>query len=718
MKNHILPVLLSVLALTVMPGCRKMTTNNDDFVYVAVTGISLNYSEETLAIGGTLQLYATVSPSNASEKNVTWTSSKPAVASVSEDGLVTTTLTGYATITASCGGHKAECHITVTNEIIHVTGLSLDPDNIVLNLGGKKNITPRFQPTNATNHNVAWLSGNDGVATVENGVVTAKGYGTTTITATAEDGGHKATATVKVVKPYSSIAITSPTESDSHYDTDKGKFVFLIGEEIQLVAEGSPSDAEDAIEFSSAAGGGSYDISDGGLLKLNSTGSNCKVRAHSKADDNIYAEFVFDVLNKPTGITLKEKDHTGTTTHLGVGTSHNYTVTVEPSGAPQNVVVSGSSKCTASIDGSTLTINIPSTAVASTTSSQNKATVVLRADGGYQKSFEFIISKLDPWQIKIGDVIDKNGQVHDGGYRGNSLFTDSESPTKYPNSIVAWVGNAHTTEDPFWASYQPSTGVKVNGTTVHGIAIPVNISKLYRSSYSNGEYYYNDGDNDNYILESGNQPKWLKNDNSKKELMKSTSTKHSAFMNTCCHVYTNAGHGSSFEIIPFNYFYNDHTKKPSKDLGESNSMNKNDYVFANDFTDNLDLSSFNAKALNEPTAFTIGGKYMTSWLCPTIADLYSIFVDGTLTSSGAFSVEEIHGSSTTMERITVLKKSAMQWGNDLNYVNIPWWVANESGRDGGTLYLCQVSITSDYYFKINRKAKRTDRAFILPIRYF
>ena len=82
---------------------------------VAVTGVTLDKTNETLASNGTLQLTATVAPSEASNKNVTWTSSTPSVATVSQTGLVTAVSAGSTTITVTTedGGKTASCSVTV-----------------------------------------------------------------------------------------------------------------------------------------------------------------------------------------------------------------------------------------------------------------------------------------------------------------------------------------------------------------------------------------------------------------------------------------------------------------------------------------------------------------------------------------------------------------------------------------------------------------------------
>lgn len=82
---------------------------------VAVTGVGLSPSAETLDVDETLQLVATVYPTNATNQNVSYSSSADAVATVDEDGLVTAVAEGSATITVTTeDGNKTDtCSITV-----------------------------------------------------------------------------------------------------------------------------------------------------------------------------------------------------------------------------------------------------------------------------------------------------------------------------------------------------------------------------------------------------------------------------------------------------------------------------------------------------------------------------------------------------------------------------------------------------------------------------
>ena len=93
-----------------------VTVSGGDSPTTHVTGVSLNKTSMSLTSGNTGQLTATVSPSNATDKSVTWSSSSTSVATVSNSGLVTAVGAGTATITATTtdGGYTAECTVDVT----------------------------------------------------------------------------------------------------------------------------------------------------------------------------------------------------------------------------------------------------------------------------------------------------------------------------------------------------------------------------------------------------------------------------------------------------------------------------------------------------------------------------------------------------------------------------------------------------------------------------
>ena len=196
-------------------GTAIITARTDDGGYTAtctvtvsqpVTGISLNQSSISIIKGKTYQLSASIQPSGASNRNVTWSSSNSNIATVSSSGKVSAKAAGTATITVKTkdGSKTAKCTVTVKNEPIKVTGVSLNRSQITLFAGKSENLTAAVKPSNAANKGITWQSSNTNVATVDSsGRITARTEGTATITVKTNDNGKTAKCTV-TVKPYNS----------------------------------------------------------------------------------------------------------------------------------------------------------------------------------------------------------------------------------------------------------------------------------------------------------------------------------------------------------------------------------------------------------------------------------------------------------------------------------------------------------------------------------
>ena len=188
--------------LTVDGG--TLTGNVTGKVTYKVTGVSLSNDSLTLDVGDEENLTAAITPDNATNKNVTWSSDTPSVASVN-NGVVTAVGAGTAQITATAAdgsGKSATCTVTVNAAAtVHVTGVSLDKTSLELTEDETARLTATVKPDDATNKDVTWSSDNESVATVSNGTVTAMGEGTATITVTTEDGNKTASCTVTVTAP-------------------------------------------------------------------------------------------------------------------------------------------------------------------------------------------------------------------------------------------------------------------------------------------------------------------------------------------------------------------------------------------------------------------------------------------------------------------------------------------------------------------------------------
>lgn len=203
---------------------------------VPVAGVTVSPATATINAGESVQLTASVTPSNATNKNVTWSSSNSSIASVSSAGLVTAMSAGSATVTATTvdGNKTATCSVTVTNINIPVSGITVSPTTASVQVGGTAQLTATIQPTNATNKNVSWSSANTAIATVSStGLVTGITAGSTTVTVTSVSGGFQAVATITVTQPSfcsNPVTVTLPFAKDG-----AGEFCYVTSQPMAYV---------------------------------------------------------------------------------------------------------------------------------------------------------------------------------------------------------------------------------------------------------------------------------------------------------------------------------------------------------------------------------------------------------------------------------------------------------------------------------------------------
>lgn len=175
---------------------------------VAVSGVALNKKVATVNVGKTVTVKATVTPANADNKTLVWTSSNKKIATVS-NGVVKGVKAGRVIITAKTtdgSNISATCTVTVKQP---VTRISLSK-KATMYTGKKLTLKAKVNPANASNKALTWKSSNTKIAKVaSNGVVTGVKAGTVKITATAKDGSRKsATCTVTVRQSVSKITLS------------------------------------------------------------------------------------------------------------------------------------------------------------------------------------------------------------------------------------------------------------------------------------------------------------------------------------------------------------------------------------------------------------------------------------------------------------------------------------------------------------------------------
>ena len=232
--------LLLPLCLFVACNGNETETTSNSAVTEKKEGIELSVGTRmTIGVGETKQIQA-INMKNATQMtNVVWTSEDPAIANVDFNGNVTGVADGETTITAASidGKYKASCKVSVSSVLI---GMSFESPSIEMEKGTQTTLKLILTPANLEGIELTWMTGDPKVATVENGVVTAVGNGSTSIIVSAESGIN-AVCTINVVTNVTGISL------------DSNKLSLRKGETYQFVATLLPEGASDpGLEWTSS----------------------------------------------------------------------------------------------------------------------------------------------------------------------------------------------------------------------------------------------------------------------------------------------------------------------------------------------------------------------------------------------------------------------------------------------------------------------------------
>lgn len=193
-------IIAAAMAALVVVSCKSKEEEQ-----VIVRGITVTPSTLTLDAGETEVLTAEITPSNATDKTVNWSSSAEAVATVSKDGVVTAVGSGKAVITAKSGTKSGTCEVTVMGA---ATGVKISPASIELSYNESSTLVATVEPEGfVKNTAVTWVSSNPeavAVAVDESNPLSAKltagsTKGDFTVTVTTVDGGFSKECKVSVV---------------------------------------------------------------------------------------------------------------------------------------------------------------------------------------------------------------------------------------------------------------------------------------------------------------------------------------------------------------------------------------------------------------------------------------------------------------------------------------------------------------------------------------
>ena len=212
----------------------SITIENKTKTYKVNVVNSLNISLKSISIpksltikeGETNKLNVTYSPSDATNKKITWKSSNTRVVTVDSSGNVKGVSTGSATITATSndGNYIATCKITVTAVDKSLKSISLNKTELKLEMGKEETLIVNYNPTNAENKKVTWSSSNDEIVKVENGKIKALKPGNAEIKVVTEEGKKEAVCKVTVV----SAPIESISFSDESISVYLGSITTLV----------------------------------------------------------------------------------------------------------------------------------------------------------------------------------------------------------------------------------------------------------------------------------------------------------------------------------------------------------------------------------------------------------------------------------------------------------------------------------------------------------
>ena len=295
----------------------KTATCTVTVIPTPVTSVALNVTSASLQVGETVTLTATVNPSDATDKSVTWSTSDESIATVS-NGVVKAVSIGSATITAKAGDKTATCAVSVVPPpVVPVSSITLDKTSASLKAGETVTLTATVNPADATDKTVTWSSSDASVATVINGLVTAVKVGSATITAKA--GEKTATCSITVV-PTSVTSIT----------LDKTSASLKAGETVTLTATINPSDATDKTVTWTTSDASVATVTNGVVVAVKVGTATITAKAGDKT-----ATCAVTVVPTPvTSITLNK-----TSASIKVGETVSLTATVNPSDATDKTVI-------------------------------------------------------------------------------------------------------------------------------------------------------------------------------------------------------------------------------------------------------------------------------------------------------------------------------------------------------------------------------------------
>jgi len=257
---------------------------------------------------GTLQLNATVLPSDATNKNVTWSIiNGTGQATISSSGLVTAVANGTVTARATArdgSGVYGSLIITISGQAVTVSGITVSASGgaaTITTTGGSLQLIASVLPANATDKSVMWsiINGTGQASISSSGLVTAVSNGTVTARATARDGSGVYGSLIISISGQT-VTVLGITVSAS----GGAATITTTGGSLQLIASVLPANATDkTVAWSIINGTGQASISSSGLVTAVANGT-VTARATAKDGSGVYGSLVVTISGQTPGTNL------------------------------------------------------------------------------------------------------------------------------------------------------------------------------------------------------------------------------------------------------------------------------------------------------------------------------------------------------------------------------------------------------------------------------
>ena len=362
----------------IAPGNATITATSEDGEFTAicnvevkqyVESIELSSTSETLYVGDSKQLTATVLPDNASDKSLKWESSNSNIVKVDENGLISALSSGTASIIATAqdgSGLAANCEVTVKQ---YVSSISLSETSLTAYTGTPETLSVNFLPTDASNKNFSVVSSDESIVKVaksnQNVTVQPIAPGNATLTVTSEDGGFTATCNVEVKQYVESIELSSASE------------ILSVGDSKQLTATVLPENASDKSLKWESSNSSIVQVDENGLITAISPGT-ATILALAQDGSGLVANCGITVKQHVSSVSLSSAS-----VNLDLGRATTLSVSILPTNVTNSnysVVSSNDNVATVSKNGKSITIK--GTGVGSAT------ITVTTEDGGYSSKCE------------------------------------------------------------------------------------------------------------------------------------------------------------------------------------------------------------------------------------------------------------------------------------------------------------------------------------------